>query len=49
MRHPDTGAEANVSTWLHSMQLRQYPPRIRSQRGKHLTVAAERITTLVLS
>lgn len=41
MCHPDAGAEADVSNRLHSMQLGQYPARVWSQRGQHLTVAAQ--------
>lgn len=41
MCHSDAGAEADVSTRLHSMQLGQYPARVWSQRGQHFTVAAQ--------
>lgn len=42
MCHPDAGAEADVSTRLHSMQLGQYSPCVWGQCGQHLTVTAQR-------
>lgn len=44
MCHPNAGAEADVSLRLYSMELRQYPGRIWSQCGQHLTVAAQGVT-----
>ena len=48
MCHPDARAEADVSYWLHSMQLGQYSPRVWSQCGQHLTVAAQSHNTPLL-
>lgn len=42
MCHSDACAEADVSTGLDSVQFRQYPPRVCSQRGQHLTVTVQR-------
>lgn len=49
MCHPDAGAEADVSTRLHSMQLGQYPACVWSQCGQHLTVAAQGHNTRVIT
>lgn len=49
MCHSNAGAEADVSPRLHSMQLGQYPGRIRSQCRQHFTVAAERHTVISLT
>lgn len=49
MCHSNASAEADVSPRLHSMQLGQYPGRIRSQCRQHFTVAAERHTVISLT